>query len=154
MAKIVTRDQRIVTGVMYPRGVYSRIVGALAVVKQPAVRAYGYTAGLGNRLWLLKVRVWFLPVFTGDGDWVDFWVRFGVGKPKSYVEMSNWEDVLPINWLGAGPLGYREYGTGRVFEWTMNRLFAAEAIRFGIQLTTAGLITYEEMYATFEISEG
>lgn len=154
MAVLVNRDQRITTGVLYPRGVYSRVAGALAVVKAPDVRAFGYTAALGNRLWLLKVRVWFLPVWPNGTAWVDFWVRFGTGKPGDYASMSNWTDLLPINWLGSGPLGYRELGTGRVFEWTMNRPIVGDAIRFGIQVECAPEIIYEEMYATFEISEG
>ena len=154
MAKLLTTDQNIGTGVKYPISVYSRVVGALAVVKAPAVRAFGYTMPLGNRIWLKKVRVWCVPVWTGGGDWVDLWIRYGQGKPATFAALGNWEDILPIHWLGAGPLGYREFRTDRVFEWTMNRLFVAEGIRFGIQLETAGLITYEEMYATFEIAEG
>lgn len=154
MAKIVTGQVLTGPGQYFIVEHPSRVVGALAVVKAPAVRGFGYTSPLGNRLRLRQVRVWFLPVWTGGGDWVDFWVRVGLGTPGAYVPMTDWEDVLPINWLGAGPLGYREFQTGRIYEWNMDRLFVGEAIRFGIQLTTAGLITYEEMYATFEVMEG
>jgi len=154
VAKLATTDQRIITGVTYPASSYSRVIGALAVVKTPAVRDFGYTVPLGGNLWLKTVRVWFLPVWDAGTDWIDFWIRYGTGRPNTYAAMSNWEDLLPINFLGSTGAGYRELATGRVFEWTMNRLFTREAIRFGIQLTTAGLITYEEMYATFEISEG
>lgn len=132
----------------------SRVASALATVKAPAVTGFGYTIPLGNRLRLKKIRVWFLPVWTGGGDWVDFWIRFGQGTPTTYVAMSDWENVIPLHLVGSPPQSYREFQTGRIYEWTMNRLFVGEAIRFGIQLTTAGLITYEEMYATFEIAEG
>lgn len=154
MPTIVNKSQHILAGVKYPASIYSRVAGALAVVKAPAVTAFGYTSSLGVNVRLKKVRAWFLPVWTGGGDWVDFWIRYGTGVPASYAALSNWSDLLPINWLGSGPVGYRELGTGRVFEWTMDRLFTADGIRFGIQLTTAGVITYEEMYVTFEISEG
>ena len=139
---------------MNPASDLTRIAGALAVVKAPAVRAFGYTSALGNTLLLKQIRIWFLPVWPAAVDWVDFWVRFGTGVPTAYGQLTVWQDILPINWLGGGPLGYRELATGQVFEWSMNRRFTAESIRFGIQLEVAGNITYEEMYATFEISEG
>jgi hypothetical protein len=131
----------------------TRVVGALAVIKSPVVQAFGYTSLLGNRLRLRKVRVWFMPVWTGPVDWVDFWVRFGTGIPVSYAAVRDWEDLLPINWIGSTPMGYRELGTGKVFEWTMDRLFSYDGIRFAIQVECTALITYEEMYATFEIAE-
>ena len=152
--RILTSLQPLRAGVTHPASLYSRVAAALAVVKAPAVNAFGYTAALGNKLWLKKVQVWFMPVWKGGGDWVDFWVRNGTGTPATYAAMTNWEDVLPVNWLGAGPVGYRELATGKVFEWEMNRLFEGEGIRFGVQLSVAPLVTYEEMYATFQIAEG
>lgn len=154
MAEIIGGDQPLRRAVMSPASDLTRIAGALAIVKAPAVRAFGYTGSLGNTLLLKKIRVWFVPVWPASIDWIDFWIRFGIGTPATYGEISNWENILPINWLGSGPLGYRELATGRVFEWTMNRRFTAESIRFGIQIEAAPSITYEEMYITFEISEG
>lgn len=154
MAKVIVGQAVKEPGTFFVVEHPSRVVAALAVIKAPANQAFGYTSQLGNRLRLRKVRVWFMPVWTGAGEDVHFWVHFGGSAPATYVAMSNWEDVLPIYWLGAGPFGYGEFGTGQVFEWTMDRLFIGEAIRFGIRIEVSPLIVYEEMYATFEIMEG
>jgi hypothetical protein len=154
MALIVNSSQFLRKGVTYPRGVYSRQIGTVCTLAGFMQSAYSFTMPMGGSVWLLKVKVWFVPVYPAPGGFVDFWVRSGTGKPDSYAAMSNWTDILPITWYLGSPTSWRDYDTGQVFEWTMNRHFTGEAIRFGIQMYNYGLNVPREMYASFEISEG
>lgn len=154
MPRIATGGQQLETGVRFPRGVYSRVVTCVAVVKAPAVQAAGFTPPLGNRLWLLSVKLWTVNSTPAVADWYDFWILQGQGTPAGYPEIRRWEDIMPVHWVGSPPLGLREYSNDRVFTWSMNRHFAYEAIRFGVAFNTGGVSPYIECYASFEISEG
>jgi len=132
----------------------SRSVNMIAYVKAPAVNGFGFTAPMADHTWLRKIRLWFVPKWTGAGDWIDFWLRYGSGRPVSVDKLNEWEELLPVQSIEATASGFRELATGMAFEWTMLRYFHYPGLRFGIKLVTAGLINYLECYVSFEISEG
>lgn len=154
MSKVVNRSQQLRVAGMNPESEYSRVVSALAVVKAPAVNAIGYTAALGNRLRLKQIRCWFVPEWTTATAWHDFMFRKGQQLPTTYAQMTAWDDIMPINWLGSPRAMWRRCMFPNMLVWDMNRLFVGEAIRFGIQVEVSPEVTYLEMYTSFQISEG
>lgn len=154
MSYIVNTRQQVRVAGLHPESEYSRVVSALAVVKAPMVRDRGYTAALGNNLRLKQIRCWFVPEWTSATAWIDFMFRWGQGTPATYADMSTWEDLMPINWLGSPTAGWRRCLFPNMLVWDMNKLFTGKAIRFGIQLEVSPEVTYVEMYTSFQISEG
>ncbi len=153
MAKLVTKDQRIETGVKYPMSGYSRVVTCLAAPQGLADIDHGYTIAVGQNVRLLSVRLFFYPTVPDITKQVGFFVLTGTTVPPTPAAIRNWENVLPINWNGpVVDRWYRYHGLDK-YEWTMNHLYKGEGRRFGIwaQCNWDGA---EEVHASFEIMEG
>lgn len=153
MAKLVTKQQRLVLGVMNPQSGYSRVVTCMAAPKSLGDIDYGYTIACGQQVRLLTVRLFFYPTAVDVTKQVGFKVLTGTTVPSSEAAIQQWESVLPITWRGTGRDQWIRYHGRDEYVWTMNRLYTGEGRRFGIwaQCNWDGL---ENVQASFEIMEG
>lgn len=154
MARLVSVNQRIVTGVMYPRGVYSRQVGI--EIKVPAgvgEDGFNFTPVLGQQLWLLGIDFWAFGVELGVtlGGFIS--IAAGTTKPSSGFQIAaEWEKCMQYS--GIKPMMYWwSQDTGH-FHWSMNRYYSGGGRRFacGIQNFSADKDWWAWVF--FEISEG
>ncbi|MBA7469581.1 hypothetical protein ES707_04863 [subsurface metagenome] len=153
MAKLVTKQQRLVLGVMNPQSGYSRVITCLAAPQGLAAIDYGYTIAVGQKVRLISVRLFFYPTVPDTAKQVGFKVLTGTTVPATQEAIRQWESVLPITWRGTGLDQWYRYHGRDEYEWTMNRLYIGEGRRFGIwaQCNWDGV---EEVHASFEIMEG
>ncbi len=152
MAKILTTNQQLITGVISPVSAYSRVVSVCAQLLVPAASKVAVTEALGGGFWLLDVRVWLIWLEYTDVPLVFFDVIAGTSSNFKPADISGWESVLPLRyvdqlkpWVGTPE--------ARSFEWSIRRRFVNEGVRLGIStlLLGAGKVY---CYASFEISEG
>lgn len=132
----------------------SRVVSCVAYIKAPVNQGFAYTAALGNRLLLKKVKVWFDPKDWSSTERVLFKIYHGVNVPRSYVEISQWQNVLPLLYEGNVDRDYSRWEFFEPLEWDMNMLFEGDALRFGIRMETSLSVSVLYGYASFQISEG
>lgn len=152
MAKLLLRDQQLIAGVMYPRGVYSRQVCAGQSLPQPPGQQFCFTPTLAQNLWLLAVDVFLVGV--GDPQSAAWWftLRRGFTLPGTSAEVWLWEDILPVN-SPVGLWSWHGYALPQHLHWDMNRLFTGQAQRFAVIFNIVGpLISYIQV--SFEVSEG
>jgi len=154
VAKLVSTNQRIATGVMNPTSVYSRVVSCAAYIKAPSTQGYGFTASVGNVVWLHSIRVWMNPYEWAATDWCQFKILQGSSKPGSYAEILNWENILPILYQGNQWGWWVRYKTFALYEWTMQQLFTGKEIKFGVAVEVSPAVNVMWLLVSFEISEG
>ena len=154
MAEIISSNQRLVTGVLYPRGVYSRVVSCSDVVTFGNPRGI-YTIGVGERVWLLSVKLLWEPYPVDNTSVTYFRVMTGTTTPGDAAQMrANWDNVLPK--LGAGNIDanwYHQYGITEM-SWRLNQYFEGVGRRFGVWMQTVMPGKGQACQASFEISEG
>lgn len=153
MAKLVSTDQRIVTGVTYPKSVYSRVTGfwtgALPVLNDEGQES---TYPLGQHIWLLSVHLSFWADVIGTQCSAFWFLSTGTKKPDDAAEVLGvWEPIIPCS-SGVKPY-FRWDGDAMDFSWTMSRYYEGPGRRFGLWFQN---ITAQRWWvqATFEISEG
>ena len=152
MPYLTTKNQQIKTGVMYPRGVYSRIVSCSHYDPVPPAQSFAYTETLAQKLWLLGVDVWLStnPPFPTHSYTFSLWRLTTI--PASLAAMYNNENILPVRAVN-GTWYWHAYGPDAHFHWSMNKLYEGQGQRFGCVMTGAGGII-AQIHASFEISEG
>ncbi len=154
MAKIVTRDRRIVAAGMNPASVYSRVVSCSGVVTHGNPKAI-YTVGVAERVRLLGVKLFWEPFAEDNTSVTYFRVMTGTTTPATAPEMNQaWENILPK--LGEGHLDanwYHEYGVTEM-AWEMCQLFTGIGRRFGMWMQTVMEGKGQACQASFLISEG
>ncbi len=140
------------TGVMYPQGVYSRVVSVgVPLGTMPGVKVQ-FVTGFGDQLWLLAVKVW--ATFEPDKGipQVAFRVKTGQSDPLSQVAFikDGWDDVIPLEMLGHA---WRAQGLEWAFSWDMNKLYTGGGRQFGLWVQDGGGVL-GWIFASFQISEG
>lgn len=153
MAKLVSSNQRIVTGVMNPVSVYSRVTGLFTGVL-PVLPDEGWevTAVVGERVWLLEaqLRFWSHDINTQcRGNWL---LLTGTTLPQSVGELfGSWERIIPCN---STIKPYFQWdGTSVQFTWSMHRLYVGAGRRFALWIQNLAATRWWAQ-ATFTISEG
>lgn len=152
MATILTSNQRLITGVMYPRGVYSRIISCCFSLAAGGGNFFSFTPGCGQMLWLLGVTVWITLKPGGADTAVSFNILTGFQAPASYADINTWTNILPNYYQGA-VTPYLVDTEQMCLDWSLNRHFTGQGRRFGFSAvgtnSNAGYFI-----ASFEISEG
>ena len=153
MAEVVSANRRIVTGVTYPKAVYSRVVCCHVIVAAGVgVSSMDLTHAVGGDVWLLGMDLW--AYHRAAADWVGgfIWPRTGSGKDPSASQMINqWEQIIDLSAVGKQAI----YWLGEEHHWSFNftRLFTGEARRFGVAVQNGFDLTWD-LFAAFTISEG
>ncbi len=153
-AKLTTKNQRIATGVTYPKSGYSRVISCAAYVDEVSTHARGYTVPVGVNVWLLGVDVWFSPAGEVPGRRVELRVMTGLGEPIAGVMVANWDEILPVNFAEGMNKPWVQEGLLEHMSWQMNQLFAGKARKFGIWVKMSPREQVLNVYASFLISEG
>lgn len=152
MAKLVSTNQRIVTGVTSPESVYSRVVSCSHYDPAPPGQDFAYTEGLSSRLWLLGVDVWLDTNIHFATHVFTFSVWRLLKEPAVILDLYNADNVLPLR-STTGWWYWHKYGPEGHFHWDMQRLYEGAGQRFGVVLTGAGAVI-AQIQASFRISEG
>lgn len=154
MAKIVTKDQRLVTGATNPISVYSRIVSCVANPKPGNDPDFAYTTVVGENVWLLGVKIFFMPVAPPAIAGVDFRIVTGTIRPFSAAAIANWEDVLPLLYRGITGQRWTHYYGVTEMSWQLKKLYVGQSRRFGVWAQLAGAAAVDMVQVSFHVSEG
>ncbi len=151
-ARLISRDQPLVKGIYYPRGVYSRVVclhvGVLAGV---GMGSFAFTPVVASRTWLLSVDMWLQPRALTDVISGYIWLRTGLAKEPTYgVIVFDWSSVVDLSTTAKNAFYY----VGGVQHWRfeMNQLFTGSPRRFGIAVAN-GVDVMWDLQASFTVSE-
>jgi len=153
MAKLITDGQQARTAVLYPGARYSRVVTCQDVAVQ-AVPGFGVSLPVGQRVWLLSIRLWHRHAGPDTNDFTI--VRFFTGTTRisSAADILGWEEIMPVVGGADVPVYWRLYDEWPSMEWSMTQFFVGEGRRFGIYtLRSAGALS-DEIYVSFEVAEG
>jgi len=154
MAKIVVaRNQQLAMAEAHPKPYYSRVVSLFMGCSQVAGLTYSVTPTIGNKVWLLGVKIWAEYKPPDRSQLSYFKVYAGSGKPNSVDDVKQWTNILPIwSTLGAD-VNWGLYDGDNGFDWPMMRFFEGSERRFGVVAGRQGM-DYGVLFASFEISEG
>lgn len=154
MVYLANKVQPVRVGVLFPRGVYSRIV-ALELHAPGGVgnSDFCFTPPLGNSLWLLGIDVWVYCGTAGQFIGGFFYLSYGASVPNTEAEIATtWDQIIPLH-----------CGLKKGFRWfeceafhrhfNMNRHFASDGLRFAVGVENGFPQAWEATVA-FEISEG
>lgn len=154
MAKIkVPRNQQLAMAAAHPKPVYSRIVSCRLVVAFGAGAKFRVTHALGDRLWLLGVKVWLVPKPIDPTLSTDFKIITGSLKPGNSSEAYKWENVIPLYGSSDELRLWAAYDGRDYFEWKMMKFYEGRPRMFGIYAIRLGVGT-DVLRVSFEVSEG
>lgn len=153
MARLVTTNRRIATGVVNPVSTYSRVVSCVVALKEAATEAYAVTPVVGQRVWLLKVTCFFTPMVANPTKQHFFRLYTGTTKISAAAEMHDQENVLPLVSPGFTDEPWTYSDGVMEMSWDMRRLYTGAGRWFGI-LAEVGPWPPREICVSFEISEG
>lgn len=154
MAKIIVgRDQQAEMRRLHPKPAYSRVVSVQLVVFEEWGDTFVVTPVVGDRVWLLGIRVW-CDVKVVNIDRLSFFnIYTGSGNPQNAQDVLAWVNILPSGAQFSGPTYWQLFDGMSGFEWSMMRFFQGSSRRFGIVGSRFG-IDYGMLNVSFEISEG
>ncbi len=153
MAKLVSTDQRIVTGVTYPKSVYSRVLCVHCIVPAGMGESVvDVTPVVGNNVYLLGVDLW--AYRRAVADWVGgfIWVRSGSEANPSVSEVvSQWQQIIDMSAVGKQAI----YWNGEDQHWGFRfcRLYGEAERRFAVAVQNGYAVAWD-LFAAFTISEG
>ena len=154
MVQVVNRSQQVATAGLNPKAAYSRnVIMQMRCRQVGPVNDFAFTAPLGNRFWLLGIKVYFMPEDLVTLIKSTFRFTTGTGIPTSHVTVrDDWEPILQEARLVAQ---YPEYwGPAGSMEFCMNRLYSGANRRLGCVMQWVATSVDFWAIVSFEISEG
>lgn len=153
MAFTINQSQQIRSGAVYPISAYSRVVSVELAVADPWGWTYVVTPVVGDRVWLLGVKVWMQRVAVDLTQLTSFSIYAGGGRNSSLQDVITWENVLPkINNAGQ-MISWHQYDGSTGFEWDLSKKYEGDSRRFALVGTRTGL-GGRLIQASFLIAEG
>lgn len=153
MAKLISRDQPLVKGVYYPRGVYSRVVGLhVGVLAGVGVQSFAVSPVIAGKAWLLNVDIWEQGRLAADLVGGYIWLKTGTTKnPTLNDVIYEWEPVIDLSTTAKNAI----YALGLPQHWSfkMNKLYSGGPRRFAVAVANQYDVLWD-LFATFQISEG
>lgn len=154
MAKLATNNQRIITGVTHPESSYSRVFGlSCKVVAGLGNDDFAYSPPMGQNFWLRFVSIHYCGGLAADLAGGLITVSFGTGVPTTEIVATSWEILIPF-WAGTTKPAIMVQGIDQYMFFPMSRLFAREALRFGLRIDNFSDTRPFWVDVFFEISEG
>ncbi|MBA7609962.1 hypothetical protein ES703_17165 [subsurface metagenome] len=155
MAKfVVSRDQQAEVRRLYPKPAYSRVINlTLQVEKGLGEEDFAVTPPIGNRVWLLGVKMWVFVPGIGTCASGFTYIRTGTDpKVNAGQVATQWEPIIR-NYGGPKPGFYWscEYA---FFEWDMEILYIGSGRRFGAVSENLSATQNYRIWVSFQISEG
>lgn len=153
MPIIVNEGQQVRAGAVYPISVYSRVVSVDLAVAQAWGWTYVVTPVMGNRVWLLGIKVWPQVMAINAAQGIDFELFDGGPGDVSLADVQTWDRLLPKvnNTNVMVPWAITDGSAG--FEWDLSRLFVGESRRFALVGTRTGPDA-ALLQVSFRIAEG
>ncbi|MBA7665266.1 hypothetical protein ES703_73336 [subsurface metagenome] len=151
MAKLVSKSQQIITGVMYPKSVYSRVVSCGEYIWAGGGTRLAVTDSLAGRLWLFGIDIWIEMEVVARYEEVLVYIRRGFSDPGYTGSVSGWERVLRPH-VHAGVLPWRLGLDNAHLHWDFCKLYEGASQRFVLEISTSGA-SQGFVYGSFHISE-
>jgi len=155
MAKtIVARNQQAEVRRKYPKPAYSRWINlTLQVLKGPGEEDFAITPPIGNRVWLLAVKMYvFVSEIPNCASGFTY-IRTGTNKEATAGQVATqWEPVIR-NYGGPKPGFYWSCQQG-AFDWEMEMLYLGSGRRFGVVAENLSATVGFRLWISFKISEG
>lgn len=154
MSPIVNRSQQVYRGAVYPISAYSRVVSIELTVPDTGITYFHTTPPVGNKVWLLQVKIMVFPKSINAGQGTGVRVLAGSGHNLSLQDVLGWENVLPL-YPPNNPIFPWTIRDGiHSLEWDMTRLYEGKARRFAVTGFRGMGLGPDEIYASFQIAEG
>lgn len=153
MPLVLTKSQQLLAGAMYPISAYTRVVGFLLDVPADNLWHHASTHVLGQRLWLLRVKIRHIPRAVNPANYTSFEIKTGKMQAVTHADIDAWEFVIPVMAEGGTRETMRLYDGSTEYSETMSKLYTGEARRFGINVRRAGA-GVDLFQVTFLIAEG
>lgn len=136
-----------------PKPHYSRIIGMDLAVFEGWGLTYCLSPRMGDRFWILNIRVWVRAKTCDVTKYTTFMIATGTGKAGTIEDVKKWTDILPkINYQGI-PKYWFLYDGMTHMEFKLMRLFTGENRRialFGTRIAADA----DLVQAAIEVSEG
>jgi len=154
MAKLINRNQRVLTGVKNPESGYSRVFGlACKAAAGVGVDDLAYSPPVGSPFWLRRLSLWFGSEDPTANTGGTVYIAAGTGIPTAENLVQRWDLVVPF-WAGTTKPALMVRGAQGFLTWPMNRLYTGEALRFGMVIENGYAVGTFWVNTWFEISEG
>lgn len=155
MAKIVVaRNQQEEVRRLHPKPAYSRVINLTVQVPAGAGSDdYAVSPPVGNRIWLLGVRMYVMNISVDIVCSGFIYISTGFDPKVTGEKIAVQWDPIIRNYGGPKP-GFYYSGIRDKFHWSMMKFYEGPGRRFGV--AAEGLSQYEVMrvWVAFEISEG
>jgi len=155
MAKvIVRRDQQAEIRRLYPKPAYSRWINlTVQVAAGIGEDDFAVTPPVGNRIWLLAVKMWVFVPGVGNCASGFTYIRTGTDqRVTSEMIATQWEPVIR-NYGGPKP-GFYWSCEQAAFDWDMDVLYLGSGRRFGVVAENLSAAQNFRIWVSFKISEG
>ena len=155
MARIVVeRGQQEAVRRAYPKPAYSRWVNlTLQVAAGLGEEDFAVTPPLGNRIWLLGVKMWVFVPGIGNCASGFTYIRTGTDPRATAGQVATqWEPIIR-NYGGPKP-GFYWSCEQAEFEWDMEVLYLGTGRRFGAVSESLTEAQSYRIWVSFKISEG
>jgi len=155
MAKvIVRRDQQAEIRRRYPKPAYSRWINlTLQVAKGLGEEDFAVTPPIGNRVWLLGVKMWVMVPGVGVCGSGFTYIRTGTDPRASASDVATKWDPVIRNYGGPKP-GFYWSCEFAAFDWDMEMLYLGQGRRFGAVAENLSATQNFRIWVSFKISEG
>lgn len=155
MAKIVVaRNQQEEIRRRFPKPAYSRIVGITIPLPADGAWYYNYTDNIGDRVWLLKVKILIGPKAVDMTKYTGFIMCAGGRKPTTIADIARWDIIAPCKDVNRQPLIWTMHDGRNEMEFEFMKLYTGRHIRFAVMATRNVGTIADGLWAQFTISEG
>jgi len=155
MAKIIVRrDQQAEIRRRYPKPAYSRWINlTLQVAKGLGEEDLAITPPIGNRVWLLGVKLWVFVPEIGNCASGFTYIRTGTDQKANASQVATKWDPVIRNYGGPKPGFYWSCEHG-FWDWDMEMLYTGSGRRFGVVAENLSVTVAFRLWVSFKISEG
>lgn len=155
MAKlIVRRNQQEEIRRRFPKPAYTRIIGITIPLPDDGAWYYNYTDVIGDRVWLLKVKILIGPKVVDATKYTAFVLYAGDQKPATAADVAKWDIIVPCKDVNRQPLIWTMHNGRNEMEFDLMKLYTGRHIRFAVLASRQLGALVDGLWAQFTISEG
>jgi len=154
MPTIANRAQQVYTGGIYPVSAYTRVIGLTCLIPDDGSFAYNYSQPVGNKVWLLHVKVMCIPKPDNYNQATSFVVYAGQGAVNHQSDLTSWERIIPLQDPLQAITTWTMYDGRDLIEWDMSKLYKGKNRRFAIGGRRYGGFRQDALQVSFTIAEG
>ncbi|NVM23074.1 MAG: hypothetical protein HWN68_14985 [Desulfobacterales bacterium] len=151
---IVPRGQQEAVAREYPKLAYSRVINLTLQVPAGAGETdHAVTPPIGNRVWLLNVKMNFMSQTRASVFGGFVYISTGTAKEVNPAKIAGeWEPV--IKQIGGPKPAFYYTGFGESYSWDMMKFYEGHGRRFGAVAENLSADQTWRLWVSFEISEG